>query len=97
VRADEFPASLPGTRNAHRKRNEHFGRELSDSSRIRIGGLVAIEPGQVFRSQVVPCVLKIEVGYEQVIPLKGPQRRDKSAEIVATMSPTRKRADEPYG
>ena len=32
----------------------------------------------------------------QWAPLKGPQSRDKSAEIVATMSPGRKRANEPY-
>jgi hypothetical protein len=36
-------------------------------------------------------------GNEEGIPLKGPQRRDKSAEIVATMLVSRIRADEPYG
>jgi hypothetical protein len=39
----------------------------------------------------------IEVRHEQGIPLKEPQRRDKSAEIVATMSLSGKCADESYG
>jgi len=45
---------------------------------------------------VVPKELTIEAGHKQGIPLKGPQRRDKSAEIVVTMSVSRKRINEPY-
>jgi hypothetical protein len=36
-------------------------------------------------------------GKEKGIPLKGPQRRDKSAEILATMSGNGKHANEPCG
>jgi hypothetical protein len=41
--------------------------------------------------------LSYAAGEVQGIPLKGPQRRDKSAEIPATMSRNGKRANEPYG